>query len=79
VTQPLPFRKKTVIERADVTAEQLGLQLWCEDEGGPYQSLPHPGPSWQPEVCWLLGTSVRKVDGFGFDCSIFLAALVLHR
>jgi hypothetical protein len=49
VTQPLPFRKKTVIERADVTAEQLGLQLWCEDEGGPYQSLPQPGPSWQPE------------------------------
>ena len=49
MTQPLPFRKKTVIERADVTAEQLGLQLWCEDEGGPYQSLPQPGPSWQLE------------------------------
>jgi DDE superfamily endonuclease len=32
-----------------VTAEQLGLQLWCEDEGGPYQSIPQPGPSWQPE------------------------------
>ena len=49
MTQPLPFRKKTVIERADVTAEQLGLQLWCEDEGGPYQSLPQLGHSWQPE------------------------------
>jgi len=38
-----------VIERAYVTAEQLGLQLWCEDEGGPYQSIPQPGSSWQPE------------------------------
>jgi hypothetical protein len=32
-----------------VTAERLGLQLWCEDEGGPYQSIPQPGSSWQPE------------------------------
>ena len=31
------------------------------------------------DVCWLLGTSVRKVDGFALDCFIFLAALVLHR
>jgi hypothetical protein len=31
------------------------------------------------ELCWLLGTSVRKVDGFALDCFIFLAALVLHR
>jgi len=38
-----------VIERAYVTAERLGLQLWCEDEGGPYQSIPQPGSSWQPE------------------------------
>jgi hypothetical protein len=38
-----------VIERAYLTAERLGLQLWCEDEGGPYQSIPHPGSSWQPE------------------------------
>jgi hypothetical protein len=38
-----------VIERAYVTAERLGLQLWCEDEGGPYQSIPQPGASWQPE------------------------------
>ncbi len=38
-----------MIERAYVTAERLGLQLWCEDEGGPSQSIPHPGSSWQPE------------------------------
>jgi Domain of unknown function (DUF4158) len=28
---------------------------------------------------WLLGTSVRKVDGFAFDCFRGLTAPVLHR
>jgi transposase len=42
-------RKKTVIERAYVLAERLGLPLWTEDEAGPYQTIPHPGSSWQPE------------------------------
>lgn len=28
--------------------EALGLQVWCEDEAGPYQAIPHPGASWQP-------------------------------
>jgi hypothetical protein len=23
--------------------------VWCEDEAGPFQAVPHPGPSWQPE------------------------------
>ena len=23
--------------------------MWCEDEAGPFQTVPHPGPSWQPE------------------------------
>ncbi len=32
-----------------MTAERLGLHLWCEDEGGPYQSIPQPGSSWQAE------------------------------
>jgi len=22
--------------------------VWCEDEAGPYQAIPHPGASWQP-------------------------------
>ena len=22
--------------------------MWCEDEAGPYQAIPQPGPSWQP-------------------------------
>jgi DDE superfamily endonuclease len=23
--------------------------VWCQDEAGPYQAIPHPGASWQPE------------------------------
>jgi hypothetical protein len=37
-----------VIDRAYRTAEGLGIPLWCEDEAGPYQAIPQPGPSWQP-------------------------------
>lgn len=24
----------------------MGLPVWCEDEAGPYQAIPQPGPSW---------------------------------
>jgi hypothetical protein len=27
----------------------MGLPLWCQDEAGPYQAVPQPGHSWQPE------------------------------
>jgi DDE superfamily endonuclease len=27
----------------------LGLAVWVEDEAGPYQTVPYPGQSWQPE------------------------------
>jgi hypothetical protein len=37
-----------LIERAYATAEDQGLLLFCQDEAGPYQAIPHPGPSWQP-------------------------------
>jgi hypothetical protein len=30
-------------------AETVGVPLWCQDEAGPYQTLPYPGESWQPE------------------------------
>jgi len=46
---PLSQKKQAVIERAYQLAERLGLPLWCEDEGGPYQTIPQPGSSWQPE------------------------------
>jgi hypothetical protein len=26
----------------------LGLAVWCEDEAGPYQAIPQPGPCWTP-------------------------------
>lgn len=25
------------------------MPVWCQDEGGPFQAIPQPGPSWQPE------------------------------
>lgn len=42
-------RQKNVLERAYTDAEALGIAVWCEDEAGPYQTVPYPGPSWQPE------------------------------
>jgi transposase len=41
--------KTAVIERAYLVGERLGFQVWCEDEAGPYQSIPQPGWSWQTE------------------------------
>lgn len=38
-----------MIERAYRSGERLGLQVWTQDEGGPYQAIPQPGASWQPE------------------------------
>jgi DDE superfamily endonuclease len=38
-----------VIERAYRLGEACGLQVWCEDEAGPYQAVPQPGASWQPQ------------------------------
>jgi len=38
-----------VIEQAYRTAEGLGIPLWCEDEAGPYQAVPQPGASRQPQ------------------------------
>src|SRR6266496_4135482 len=41
--------KTQMIERAYVIGERLGLHVWCEDEAGPYQTIPQPGASWQWE------------------------------
>lgn len=38
-----------MIERAYERAESLGIALWCEDEAGPYGTVPYEGSSWQPE------------------------------
>lgn len=37
-----------MIEFAYRCGEALGLAVWTEDEAGPFQTLPYPGPSWQP-------------------------------
>ena len=42
--------QKALIDRADRLGEALGLQVWCEDEAGPYQAIPQPGAAWQPEA-----------------------------
>jgi hypothetical protein len=46
--RPAGGPQKALIERAYRTAEALGLELWCQDEAGPYQAIPQPGASWQP-------------------------------
>ena len=38
-----------MIERAYRVGEALGVQVWCQDEAGPYQAIPRAGASWQPE------------------------------
>src|SRR3712207_3158642 len=40
--------EKKLIEQADTLGAQLGLSVWCEDEAGPFQAVPHSGASWQP-------------------------------
>jgi hypothetical protein len=37
-----------LIEDAYTLGASLGLEVWCEDEAGPFQTVPHPGQSWQP-------------------------------
>ena len=39
-----------MIEQAYTQAAQQGLAVWCEDEAGPFQAVPHPGVSWQPQA-----------------------------
>lgn len=38
-----------MIEKAYRLGEALGIPVWCQDEGGPYQAIPQGGASWQPE------------------------------
>jgi transposase len=38
-----------LIERAYTLGASLGLAVWCEDEAGPFQAVPHPGSGWRPQ------------------------------
>lgn len=39
-----------MIELAYTAGEALGLAVWTEDEAGPFQTVPFPGSSWQPQA-----------------------------
>ncbi|AMV38396.1 hypothetical protein VT85_13245 [Planctomyces sp. SH-PL62] len=34
-----------LIENAYRLGEAMGLPVWCADQTGPYQTIPHPGRS----------------------------------
>jgi hypothetical protein len=38
-----------LIEAAYLLGEGLGLSVWCCDQAGPFQTMPYPGTSWQPQ------------------------------
>ena len=38
-----------MIEDAYTLGEAMGLAVWCTDQAGPFQTVPHPGQSWRPE------------------------------
>jgi hypothetical protein len=38
-----------LIEQAYRVAEGMDIAVWCQDEAGPFQTLPYQAPSWQPE------------------------------
>jgi hypothetical protein len=42
-------RQKKLIEDAYALGEEMGLSVWCCDQAGPFQAVPYPGQSWQPE------------------------------
>jgi hypothetical protein len=46
--RPAGCPQKELIERAYRVGEALGLQVWTQDEAGPYQAIPQPGASWRP-------------------------------
>ena len=49
VIDPRTEEKRELIDQAYRLAEAMGIPLWCQDEAGPYQAIPQPGQSWQPE------------------------------
>src|SRR5262249_38474853 len=42
--------EKKLIEQAYREAEASGVALACQDEAGPYQTVPYPGSSWEPQA-----------------------------
>ena len=46
VHDPQAQEKQCLIELAYRIAEAAGIELWCQDEAGPYQAIPQPGEDW---------------------------------
>jgi len=46
VHDPQAQEKQRLIELAYRIAELAGVELWCQDEAGPYQAVPQPGEDW---------------------------------
>jgi hypothetical protein len=42
-------RLKNLIERAYREGEKMGISVWGLDQAGPFQTIPYPGSSWQPQ------------------------------
>ena len=38
-----------MIEDAYQLGEAMGLSVWCTDQAGPFQTVPQPGTSWEPQ------------------------------
>ncbi len=38
-----------MIEEAYTPGASLGLSVWCCDQAGPFQTVPHAGQQWQPQ------------------------------
>ena len=60
-----------MIEGAYTLGERLGPPVFCQDEAGPYQAIPQPGPSWQPSGRpatqpheWVRGGTVKLLTLF---------------
>src|SRR5438270_8912285 len=49
VHDPQTQEKQRLIELAYRIAEAAGVELWCQDEAGPYQAIPQAGEDWHPQ------------------------------
>jgi hypothetical protein len=59
-----------LIEDAYTLATSQGLALWCEDEAGPYQTIPYAGPAWDSQ-----GHPVRQDHEYSRDGTAKLLTL----
>jgi hypothetical protein len=63
--------RKNLIEQAYGLGAEAGVAVWCEDEAGPFQAVPQPGSSWQPECHpatqpheWIRGGTTKLMTLF---------------